>query len=265
MFGLKGRTVTDTKVDLPDGYDDRESFWYVAPEHRDAYAAIGDDDLRAASRHRFPAIRESLAESLRDQERERVRAEKVAEYAKRYELDERKARQYLSNVRGTVLLEPAEEMRIHQDYTPATGFGWPDDAEQRVRHLYRRQTAAENVRRSKMHADNLERNRCPMCGEVDPSMRLSTAHPLRGLVRDGGPGGMSGPGVTCCDACADVIRYEAAQLRAALVVDGADGVTVRDRARELIAAYIPLLVESAGIDVPTPPNTLEALLERAKR
>lgn len=219
-------THTDTAAaPLPEGFDDRKSFWYVPLDRRADYVSLSSADLAHRERKN---LRERLASILYDDAAEVWRAETLANYMARYNVTERDAMKYLGGFHGRIVVDDGTSLELHQRFDVG-GIEWPADAEARVEHLWRSGEAARrSVSRAKA-AEHAAANKCPMCEEVapdHPDRRVARRTPVRGL-----------PPVHVCRNCADTIADLHADRVANAVVHS--GKSRRDLASEFLDAHEP--------------------------
>lgn len=214
---------------LPIGYDDRESEWWIKPEHRADYVTFSVDDMPPAER---VTLREALAASMYDAAVDAWRTSTIAEYMRRHDVSERDATRYLGNLRGNVVPGPDVARELHAR-CGVGGTDWPADAEARVEHLWRRECAVKVADMRVRYAADVEANTCPMCHDVvwpgrgdhgtEPARRVVSRIPVRGL-----------PPVVVCGVCADAIAHVHAERAATEIV--VDGKSRRDLASEFLDA-----------------------------
>lgn len=218
---------------LPAGHDVEGSPTFV-PEHlRADYAAIVDVPDSARLTHRA-----YLASRLYNDGAAQIERDAIADYMRRYSVDEHTARKYLCGMSGRFVVSAEDSARLHKLYDVG-GTAWPDDAPDWIAHTARLELAARAVR-ARAHAAAADAARCPLCLEVRPTQ---TRMDDRQSVRDAQvtqrvpvPGL---PSVRCCGQCAVVIAAAAVERIAAY--EGAQGMTRGALAVHWLDAQLPVV------------------------
>ncbi|QNG20217.1 hypothetical protein G4H71_13290 [Rhodococcus triatomae] len=209
---------------LPEGHDVKGSFWYVRPEHRADYVSLSTADLPHRERK---DLRRQLASILYDDALKTWRADTLADYMRRHNVNEYQALKYIGDLSGRVAVGVDTSQQLHERFDVG-GSEWPSDAEPRVEHLWRLQRSKWLADSRAKASDYAASNRCPMCHDVAPAhlpaLRVTRRTPAPGV-----------PPVNICGVCEAAIAHVHSERATNAVV--VDGKSRRDLATEYLDAH----------------------------